>query len=224
MLEALDRRPELKFDAIVVDEGQDFPEQWWDVLELSQSDANHPVFYVFYDDNQQIYRESTVLPDGLAPIPLTVNLRNSRPIHRLAARRYDGSDFTCVGPEGREAEMVVVSDTRSMKNEISRALHRLTQEEGVKPAEIAVLTGKSLGDSDASEAGRIGVFEVEQSDIEQDEKITFDTVRRFKGLERSTIVLCEMEKASRDLVYVALTRARSHLITIGSKEFIETLA
>lgn len=43
------------YDAIVVDEAQDFLENWWLPLQLLLSDPDNGILYLFYDDNQNIY-------------------------------------------------------------------------------------------------------------------------------------------------------------------------
>jgi superfamily I DNA/RNA helicase len=61
MLEALRHVPQ-RFDAIVVDEGQDFLEGWWYPLQFCLADPDRSVLYIFHDDNQQIYRRATSFP------------------------------------------------------------------------------------------------------------------------------------------------------------------
>ena len=53
LLDALDR-VEDRFDAVIVDEGQDFRDTWWDPLQLCLADPDRGVLYVFYDENQQL--------------------------------------------------------------------------------------------------------------------------------------------------------------------------
>jgi len=51
--------------------------------------------------------------------------------------------------------------------------------------------------------------------------ILCDSIRRFKGLEREVIVLVEMEESDRKFdqqMYVGATRARQHLVVVGSEE------
>jgi hypothetical protein len=80
----------LAFDAIVVDEGQDFRDGWLTALHLCLRDTKAGAFYVFYDDNQRVYHR-----DGgwLAELPqckyhLTRNLRNTRSIHASSRPWY----------------------------------------------------------------------------------------------------------------------------------------
>jgi hypothetical protein len=48
-----------------VDEGQDFQTHWWVPMQYLLADPANGVFYVFRDDNQNIYQTATELPDGM---------------------------------------------------------------------------------------------------------------------------------------------------------------
>ena len=46
----------------------------------------------------------------------------------------------------------------------------------------------------------------------------FETIRRFKGLERPVVILCELPDEGQrldQLLYTALTRAAAHLVVIA---------
>ncbi|MEO5940982.1 MAG: ATP-binding domain-containing protein [Candidatus Limnocylindrales bacterium] len=56
------------------------------------------------------------------------------------------------------------------------------------------------------------------TDGEADLVIVCDSSRRFKGLERPVIVLCELDPADKNherLLYVGASRAKQHLIVIA---------
>src|SRR5512145_2633996 len=44
---ALDKLED-RFDAIIVDEGQDFDDDWWDAIQLLLADPDDGVLYIFY--------------------------------------------------------------------------------------------------------------------------------------------------------------------------------
>ena len=51
--------------------------------------------------------------------------------------------------------------------------------------------------------------------------VLFETVRRFKGLERPVVILCELpddDERLDQLLYTALTRATTHLVVIAPPE------
>jgi len=54
------------YDAIVVDEGQDFHASWWPALECLFSAKGKEVFRVFYDSNQRVYGNVPNIPRGCA--------------------------------------------------------------------------------------------------------------------------------------------------------------
>ncbi len=84
LLEAVDA-PGPRYDAIVVDEGQDFEDDWWLLLQLLLNDPDAGILYVFYDSNQAIYPRPPGLPEDLVPYSLSENWRKQlgRLLHRL---------------------------------------------------------------------------------------------------------------------------------------------
>jgi hypothetical protein len=56
--------------------------------------------------------------------------------------------------------------------------------------------------------------------------VPFETVRRFKGLEREVVILCELpDEVDRldQLLYTGLTRATTHLVVIASASLVARL-
>ena len=89
-----------RFDAIVVDEGQDFLDSWWDPLLLSLADQAGGILYVLHDDNQNLYRRTTSFPGRMLEIPLQDNLRNTQKISELTTKFYRGAPMRALGPVG----------------------------------------------------------------------------------------------------------------------------
>lgn len=91
-LEALVKEENLRFDAVIVDEGQDFRADWLAALRLSLRDGDKSIFYVFFDDNQKVYGDREELLPELQrqPYKLIRNLRNTRAIHRAFVPWYAG--------------------------------------------------------------------------------------------------------------------------------------
>jgi len=225
LLKALECLREERFDAVVVDEGQDFAEDWWTALQFALSDPDYGILYVFFDDNQRVYHHVGVLPQDLDIYPLTRNLRNTVPIHKLACAFYEGGELRAGGPMGRPPEFIEAVTEHAAAKETSRVLHRLIHEEHLSPGDVAVLTGRSRDSSELSKEGRIGAYEVTDGRHPDPKKVVFDSIRRFKGLERPVAVLVELEEVmgSPETLYVGLTRANTHLVVIGTSEVLDTL-
>jgi len=226
LTQAFDRKPELRFDAIVVDEGQDFAENWWMALQMGLNDPDHGICYVFYDDNQRIYRPHTGFPATLPAFSLTENVRNTRSIHSAAARYYGGPELVAIGPRGEPVEFVRCQDSNDCRRSVVRVLHRLITQESIPPGDIALLSGYTKHRSKLVKDKRIDVFPVQSFHEKDPHKVVYDSVHRFKGLESPVVVLAEIAEVAlrEDLLYVAFSRARSHLIVVCDDEIRRRLA
>jgi hypothetical protein len=204
-------RIETRFDAIVVDEGQDFRETWWlGLLELL-TNPDQGVFYVFYDANQCIYTDQATPPFQDRPYPLTRNLRNTQAIHRHIARHYDES-VVCAGPEGRPPRVVTAADLDAALRD---QLARLT-DEGIPAEDIVVLTAASKGRSRWRDGQRLGGCQLVWRTPDGPGQVRVSTIHGFKGLESPVVIVTEFEESTSDqLALVAHSRARSELIILN---------
>ena len=84
LLQALDRLPDERFDAVIVDEGQDFHGTWWLAVERLLRRPKDDVLWVFFDPRQNIYGGSAWEALGLHTAPLAYNCRNTQRIARYA--------------------------------------------------------------------------------------------------------------------------------------------
>jgi len=225
LLTALDSVPK-RFDAIVVDEGQDFLDSWWAPLMLSLADVVGGILYVFHDDNQNLYRRTASFPGRMLEIPLQENLRNTQKISALTTRFYRGAPMRALGPEGQDVERIVVRDASEVERAVSRVLHHLIKDNGVAPSDIAVLMGSTRSGS-LRRGKRIGAFETTEDQTAEPSKVLLESIRRFKGLERPVVVLTAIDELSADdetaLLYVGLSRARVHLVVIATGVTISRL-
>ncbi|MDQ7823374.1 MAG: NERD domain-containing protein [Candidatus Eremiobacteraeota bacterium] len=230
LLDAMNREPRLLFDAIIVDEGQDFHELWWTALEGALASADTGVFYVFYDDNQRIYRNELQLPFTGMTFSLNENIRNTKAISQVISRFYSSpAPFTPRGPSGRSVEMIPCRDKRKMISQMGKLLHRLITVEGFSPGDITVLSMRSVEKENSSgfvEGETCGNFVLRKAPSTPTE-VQLSTVHSFKGLENRVVILTELNSHTiKDvsLVYVALSRPRNHLIVMGDEEALAALS
>ena len=110
--------------------------------------------------------------------------------------------------EGMPAEIIEAGPGAETVDALRRTLHRLVVEEDVPTFRIAVLSGASATKSEVwkqrrygntllwneaiDEAGRSKALPPEEVPDEPDDVVLFETIRRFKGLEREVIVLVEL--------------------------------
>jgi hypothetical protein len=219
-----------RFDCVIVDEGQDFRPEWWLPLEmLIERDGSKGCFYVFYDDNQALYRHrGWCLPDEpMFRYHLDENLRNTRTIHEALLayyRRTEGGTPVAIGPEGRPIEIVRYEGRGNLVPTLKRTVGRLVTDQGVPPGEIVVLTPHG-SDSPVYRIPRAGDVPLVRDRNDQgvtvvppDDAVLCTSIFRFKGLERQVVILVETEDIRHDrrdeMLYVGGSRARGHLIVL----------
>ena len=106
---AIDRSQDFRFDAVIVDEGQDFMDHWFIPLEDLLKNPDESVFYVFYDNNQHLKSSgiSHIRTIPSAKYRLSRNLRNTKHIFDLANHFYAGLPVQPAGPLGQEVRYIV---------------------------------------------------------------------------------------------------------------------
>ena len=206
-----------EFDAVLVDEAQDFRAPWLDALQLLLADEDDSVLFLFADENQAIYRDEFSVPDGFIPYRLTGNLRNTTAIHGLLARHF-GERSKPKGPAGVDVTTRWYRDDRDLAHQLSSLMTSLT-EHGVKPSQVTVLSGHSTDRSALARHQKepLGIFRLSGSPNRQND-VRFESVHRFKGLEAPVIILCEMDhlhpSTRKRLWYTGISRANGGLFLL----------
>lgn len=218
-----------RYDAIIADEGQDFDESWWAALLALLRSPEESYFYVFYDDNQRIYGRQGHYPvPSDHQYPLTINCRTTQKIHREVVQYYSAHEPpTCMGPTGREVEQIAVTPTtaRVEQQALLQLLQRLTRQEHIPLEDIVLLSPVGKETSRFRDGGTIGAFRLRwhMEGSHHRNALTCCSIFAFKGLEKPVVILAELEKlahtatAEREqLIYVALSRAKQHMILLGN--------
>ncbi|MFN2135595.1 MAG: ATP-binding domain-containing protein, partial [Candidatus Promineifilaceae bacterium] len=208
-----------QFDAIVVDEAQDFQQNWWTPLQFLLPEPDNSTFYIFYDDNQNIYGGLRQVKNLAQTYPLTKNFRNTQRINDVVEHFYNSDHtITAVGPEGRDVPLLVYRDDRAMIEHLRKTLHNLINVNEVDTRDIVILTPVSAGKSALSRAGRLGSFLLTRNWDTDYNEIFYETIHSFKGLESPVIILTEIaadiSSKADELLYVGCSRARNHLVVI----------
>lgn len=224
LVEAVSNNPDLGFDTVIIDEGQDFRDSWLHALRLTINDPETGGFYVFYDDNQRLFSPDKGFIDALpaSSIALTRNLRNTRRIHALMAKWYQGRRSIPAGPEGEPVGTMACRNGEMALARLNERISQMLNSGQVAPGQIAVLSG--TGEALTALGERIAGKPTCRADDLRPDHIVLDTVRRFKGLSRPCIFLIGIEGLTDpQLIYVATSRANVLLEIIGTAEDIARL-
>lgn len=210
-----------QYNALIVDEAQDFVDTWWVALEGLLTDHNEDIFYIFCDDNQNIYAGAAQnYPFRDPQMTLSTNCRNTRAIHQAVVKYYRGQvQIRPGGPEGRPIETISLTEPYGLKDALRKRLHTLVSDEKVATQDIVILSPRSERNSLLKEGAALGNLVLTWQQPTRSNQIQCATIHSFKGLERPVVLLVELEllpSAQRDrLIYIGLSRAIHHLIYFG---------
>ncbi|MEK3901007.1 NERD domain-containing protein [Paenibacillus sp. FSL R7-0179] len=213
-----------RYEAIVVDEGQDFREEYWLPLELILSDEKSSPFYIFYDGNQNLYSRVSTFPIVEDEIyPLLRNCRNTIPIHMASYKYYQGEpvEHSNLNGIGIQFEDAVNMNNQALK--IHLRIQKLLLDEQIESSKIAVLIVDSKNKREYIQALEKNPLpkghQYKEIDQRSNNSILVTTVNKFKGLESEIVFLWGMDSIDfqehREHMYVGLSRAKSLLIIIG---------
>jgi hypothetical protein len=211
-----------QFDAVIVDEGQDFSEDWWITVEsLTRGGAQGEV-HAFLDMHQSL-RGAKRLPqiDLPARFDLSVNCRNTRRIATSAARVVGATVRLLPGaPDGEEPGLRRARSQDAQAGLVLQELRQLLGPDRIQPHQIAVLGPAAHGSGSLSRTAIVeGVRLVTDAAAwRRGDGVLVSTARAFKGLEADVVILYDLSGFSglftRADLYVAWTRAKHRLIAI----------
>jgi hypothetical protein len=221
---AIDIMPNERFDAVVVDEGQDFRSEWWDTLELIGTDPGSNPFLVFYDENQKIYDvgESVDLPDLVGPFRLKYNCRNTTSISNYSSSLIGQKIPAKPGaPDGEAPDFQYVENHDAVKKEVLATARSWLNAGKIEPNKIAIVSTGAINKSSMFAEKRIGNIPITEdiSAWRNGQGVLLTTVWKFKGLEADAMILCDAKGITNHFTkqhaYVACSRAK-HLLKIVS--------
>lgn len=212
-----------KFDSIIIDEAQDFADDWWTALLRALRDEQTGGLYAYSDERQRVFARFGRPPVALVPLVLDHNLRNTRQI---------GESFLSLAPtsmqlrgaDGPQVDFVQTSKTDALAVADDQVEALLT--EGWEPEDIALLTTGARHPVQTERQHTMG-FADYWDDFWSNEDVFYGHVLGFKGLERRAVVLCVNEDGTRDRsrerLYVGLSRATDRLVVVGDLAALERM-
>lgn len=211
-----------QYDAIAVDEAQDFCLGWWYALTNSILSKPDGPLYAFLDPNQSL-RGEVQWPDVAfgARFKLTINCRNTQ---RIAAASASVLSLTPHifkrAPVGGALRVLRAGSDRQQKGLVLEELRSLLQREGVSPQQIAVIGPAAKDKGSLSDVSDIDGVPLVTSTLtwRAGGGVLVTTARSFKGLEAEVVVLYDLGGFSplfkREDLYVSCTRAKVLLVAI----------
>ena len=230
---AIDQGRDMQWDAIVMDEAQDFHTRWWEVLQCTLLKGEHNgTLYAFADPVQRCWDWAPSNPPVQFQTKYTLrrNCRNSRWICRTSVTiaQTEASYFRR-SPLGDRPAISNVSSLPAMKGIVLKIVEDLVMQHDLKPNNIVLIGPCSQEKGSLADVSEIaGVpLTTEFRRWHEGKAILVTTAKSFKGLEADVVIAYDLTSFSdfftRVDLYVACTRARSHVhfLVVGREMLAE---
>lgn len=210
-----------RFDAVIVDEAQDFAESWWAPLLgcLAEEDSG---LFVYADERQRIFPRFGRPPIALVPLVLDHNLRNTRQIGDAFAPLAPRMELR--GGQGPEVSFVACSPEQTIEADDEQV--EALVDEGWQAGDIALLTTGRRHPVQRERQESVG-YQDHWEEFWSGEDIFYSHVLGFKGLERRAVVLCVNVEAgwerTAEKLYVGMSRATDRLVVVGDPEVVRQI-
>jgi hypothetical protein len=220
---------ETRFDAIVCDEGQDVPEDFWMPLQRILSDFDNSPFFIFRDENQDIYKRTTSSVFEEIPFNLGINCRNTSEIHAYAYKNYRGPDVIAPNFSNIPVTNLTTRGLVEQSDLITSQIRHMLTDPGISPNDIVVLVSSAENSTRMKE-------ELAQKKISNSvnwtanhrqsrNEVLIETVKRFKGLEARIVILWLDDRGLSPIkgeeLYVGSSRARSQLVIVSTSSVLD---
>ena len=223
------------YDAVFVDEAQDFRGIWWQIIQGLLNPGGK--LYIFADKHQDLYDRYDQLPGLATRIRLSTNLRNAHQIANFSRAMLpaDARNLQILPLSGDGIRISPPADTPEERAAaVSRIIEELLQsKEGILPRDIVVLSpwrtvhprcslrlvpGLALAATD--EQPEQAAQRREACRSPHSTRIFASTIKSFKGQEAAYIIVTDViglgESRGFDMkeLYTACTRARYGLFIV----------
>lgn len=226
LMDAIDLVPE-RFDAVIVDEGQDFHPNWWMPLELINSLGDKGAMYVFYDPRQNLYLDQDGSIPALGdPFNLPTNCRNTRSIADKCSQILNVNIITRDdAPQGATPVVHTLELDYDIKKRVENYIKDWVKQGKLKPSQVAVLAPNKKARSSIKDLRAVSGIKITEDvdDWREGKGVLFSTVKNFKGLEADAVIIIDVPVKEVSTFfklsdyYVACSRAK-HLLVVIHKE------
>lgn len=208
-----------RFDAIYIDEAQDFTEEWARVVKELLVDLFNSKLGIFYDDVQVLRKDSFGNGFGISaePFLLHENIRNTANIYNWTAEKTNlGTDVIANPVEGPTPVTEYIVDPGQLTNYLETLLRKYLDEEYLPSDSLVILTDDVEGLLRSYPDGIAKWNLVNRNPLTENE-IMVMSIEAFKGLESDMVVYIHDMSASVNMNYIAYTRAKFYLIEMVRK-------
>jgi ATP:corrinoid adenosyltransferase len=212
---------EPSYDVIIVDEGQDFRENWLELLNKALKKEGR--FLLFMDENQDIFHAFNGVPNhrNITKCALAENCRNTKTIISKLKEVLPEVSMTPMDstPEGSPIKYLIATSKDNQKQILDQQITLLLNQK-IKPNQIVILTNNIDKESSLRGVQKLGnkeLISTYDKKYGRDENcIAQTTINVFKGLEADVIFILDAQNIdTNNQLYTQASRAKQLLYVIN---------
>jgi len=206
------------FDTLIVDEGQDFQDDWFEIAKLFLKESASILW--LEDKQQQLVMGRSVELDKFVSYRCNINYRTPETIARfilntLPVKFEIGNPLPGLGVDVHEYK-----NEQEQPKKVANIVQQLIKQ-GFMQDEIYIVSCKGSNKSVFSQLDKIGNLPLRSftgnyddggQQVMTDGKLQFDSIYRFKGLESPAVILVDIDfkklhKHQQHVLFCGMTRA-----------------
>ena len=208
-----------QFDTLVVDEGQDFQDEWYEIAKLFLKE-NASILWL-EDNKQKLMLKQSVKLEHFVNYHCHINYRTPESIaryilHVLPVQFEIGNSLPGLGVDTHAYQ-----DEKEQPKKVAHLVQKLIKE-GFSLDEIYIVSCKGTKKSIFGKLEKIGNislshytggYDDQGQQLMTEGKLRFDSIYRFKGLESPSVILVDIDfdkplnKQQENLLFCCMTRA-----------------
>jgi len=214
---------EERYDALIIDEGQDFKEFWFELLFQMINPEGRRL--IFMDQMQNIFGHYTSIPNKSDFVEYTLpeNCRNTKNIvGYLSELLNENIPSFDKSPSGEDIVQKDFKNGIELQKFVLDEIKSLLNNHNIETHQILILLNSSKADSSLSEVAKVGGMPLKSLDNKgrmQRDAINYTTINTFKGLEADIVFVIDIqmidENQRLEKLYTEASRARSKLYLFG---------
>ncbi len=200
----------IKYDAVIVDEGQDFSVEYW--LNISELVVEDGYFYIFYDPSQNVFNKELTFPLISKPLKLNENCRNTRNIfEQIKPNCMTDMQIKADAPDGERVIEFTSPYTDIRRKQLGKILYDLIEVQGIDPKNITILGGHSMKATCIGVNPKVGNYIIIEGAEDIPGVVHYHTYMKFKGCESDIVIMVDVnpndKRWGKNSLYTAISRA-----------------
>lgn len=205
-----------QYDAIFVDEAQDFTEEWASIIKKLLVSESQSRLGIFFDDVQVLREKSFGNGFGISEPPylLRENIRNTANIYNWVARKTNlGTDMIANPVEGPTPITENIAEPGQLTLVLETLFKRYLEDEHLNNDSLVIITDKKDKFLRSFPEG-IAKWRFVEGAPHKENEIGVYSIDEYKGLESNMVIYIHDCDSTENMNYIAYTRAKYYLIEL----------